>query len=187
MKSTPWSKTWSLFNLSPDLTKKKRRFLGSFENYSFLGEGDDLYKVQEKKWGKDLLILGANVTFIQNLWCQYFRDRDWGEIRATAHWKHPLWSTVVLDYSLNPYLGSQPIMLWVHGMSFHPLGHWDTIWYGPHYFWHSLNTKWRGAFFYPPSKKKKKKGWGYCNQRRQSSVPASWPGLVPALMLYYGV
>lgn len=86
--------------LSPDLTKKKKKkILRKFWKLQFFrgGGGRDDFIKSWKKWGKDLLILGANVTFIQNSRCQFFPERGWGEIRAAAHWKHPLWSTVVLD------------------------------------------------------------------------------------------
>lgn len=97
----------------------------------------------------------------------------------------PVWRALIKKKSLKGNFGpdfcvwdNQPIF-WLHSS----LNHWDTIstWYVAHYFWHSFNTKQPFSFILSPRR------WGYCNQRRQWSVPASWPGLVPALMSYFGV
>lgn len=78
-------------------------------------------------------------------------------------------------------------MLRVHGVSFHPLSHWDTIWYGSHYFQRSLNVERRGTFLFQPPSEKEKIGIHTVIKDDSQECQPTWPGLVPALMLYYGV
>lgn len=111
---TPCSEA-SLFNFRS--RPEKKNILTMFRKWLILGS---FSFERVKQW---ILNRGEFKGREISAWVR-FRRRD----TITTRWKHPLCSNCGLSaMALNPNLGSQPVMLWVHGMSFHPLSHRDTI------------------------------------------------------------